>query len=156
MVRECNGVVNKLSRRSTEQRQLLRRILQQADGHLDADEIHQQARRKSPGISLSTVYRNLQLFKQIGLIEEHQFGSRRYYERVPRVRHHHLVCLNCGRVFEFKCPSTERLKSRISREEGFRVTRAEVRLAGYCPECQEVLSGFPSNNTAVSFEDAVR
>jgi len=49
-------------------------------------------------------------------------------------------------VFEFKCPSTERLKSRIGKEEGFRVTEAEVRLAGYCPECQERLTVSAAEN----------
>jgi Fe2+ or Zn2+ uptake regulation protein len=141
-----SDVDKKLSRRSTEQRQLLQDILQHTDGHLGADEIYQYARLKSPGISLSTVYRNLRMFKELGLIEEHQFGSRRCYEAAPRAKHHHLVCLGCGRVFEFKCPTTESLKSRISKEEGFRVTEAEVCLAGYCPECQERLSVSTSEN----------
>lgn len=135
-----------LSRRSTVQRQLILGIIQQADGHLDADKIYQLARQKSPSISLSTVYRSLQLFKELELIEEHQFdGMRRCYETTPRSRHHHLVCLGCGRIFEFKCPSAEKLKSRISREEGFKVTDAEVRLAGYCPDCQRRLSGNMTN-----------
>ncbi len=139
-MREGNDADRKLSGRSTHQRQLILEIVKQADKHIDADEIYLQARQRSPSISLSTVYRNLQLFKEMGLVEEHQFGSRRCYEPAPRAEHHHLVCLGCGRVFEFKCPSTERLKSRISREEGFRVTEAEVRLTGYCPECQERLT----------------
>ena len=141
-----SDIHGKLSRRSTEQRQLMLKIIQQAEGHLDADEIYRQARQKSPSISLSTVYRSLQLFKELGLVEEHQFdGMRRYYEAMPRTKHHHLVCLGCGRVFEFKCPSAKRLKSRISREEGFKVTDAEVRLAGYCPDCQRRLSGNTTN-----------
>jgi len=136
-----SNIDEKLSRRITEQRQLILRIIQQARGHLDADEIYQQARQRSPSISLSTVYRSLQLFKELGLVEEHQFdGMRRYYETTPRSKHHHLVCLGCGRIFEFKCPSAEKLKSRISREEGFKITDAEVRLVGYCPECQRRLS----------------
>ena len=136
-----SNIDGKLSRHSTEQRRLILEIIQQVDRHLDADEIYQQARLKSPSISLSTVYRSLQLFKELGLVEEHQFDvMRRYYETTPRSKHHHMVCLGCGRIFEFKCPSAERLKSRISREEGFKVTDAEVRLAGYCPECQQRLS----------------
>ncbi len=127
----------KTNHRSTEQRQQVMKILQQADRHQDADEIYRKARRNFPGISLSTVYRNLQVFKEMGLVEEHQFGSRRYYELPDIDRHHHLVCLGCGRVFEFRCPSTDKLKSRISKEEGFKVINAEVRLVGYCPECQE-------------------
>ena len=141
-----NDIEKTSSRRSTEQRELIRQILKHADEHLDADKIYLQARQRSPSISLSTVYRNLQLFKETGLVEEHQFGSRRYYEPVPQAKHHHLVCLGCGRVFEFKCPSTERLKFRIRKEEGFRVTDAEVRLSGYCPECQERLTVSAAKN----------
>jgi len=145
---EIQGNINgRLSRRRTEQRQLVLEIIQRAKGHLDADEIYQQARQQSSNISLSTVYRSLQLFQELGLIEEHQFdGTRRYYETTPQSKHHHLVCLGCGRVFEFKCSSTERLKSRISKAEGFRVTDAEVRLVGYCPDCQRRLSGNMTNN----------
>ena len=130
-----------LTRRNTEQRRLVLEIIRRSNRHLDAGEIYQLAHHRSTSISLSTVYRNLQLYKRLGLIEEHQFdGMRRYYESSPQSKHHHLVCLGCGRIFEFKCPSAERLKSRISREEGFKVTDAEVRLAGYCPECQQRLS----------------
>ena len=136
----------KLSRRSTEQRQLLLEIIQQAEGHLDADEIYQQARQKRPSISLSTVYRSLQIFKELELIEEHQFdGMRRCYEATHRAKHHHLVCLGCSRIFEFNCPSAKRLKSRISRDEGFKVTDSEVRLVGYCPDCQQRLPGKTAN-----------
>ena len=155
-MRVGNDVDRKLSRRSTEQRKLIREILQHADRHLDADEIYQQARQRSPSISLSTVYRNLQVFKELGLVEEHEFGSRRYYEPALQAKHHHLVCLGCGRVFEFKCPSTERLKSTISKEEGFRVTDAEVRLSGYCPECQERLAVGAAENRTICSQEEVR
>ena len=140
---EIQSKVNdRFSQRSTEQRQLILDIIQQADRHLDADEIYQQACQKQPSISLSTVYRSLRLFKSLGLVEEHQFdGMRRYYEAAPESKHHHLVCLGCGRIVEFECPSAERLKSKISTEEGFKVTDSEVRLVGYCPKCQQRLSG---------------
>ena len=135
-----SGMERKLNQRSTEQRQLIKTVLEHADRHLDADEIYEQARQHSPSISLSTIYRNLQRFKELGLVEEHQFSNRRCYEVTPQHKHHHLVCLGCGRVFEFRCPATGRLKSRIIKEEGFRVTEAEVCLTGYCPECQQRLS----------------
>ena len=130
----------KVTGRNTQQRQLLLGIIRQTETHFDADEIYRQARRKSPNISLSTVYRSLQLFRDMGLVEEHRLsGVRRYYESTSRSRHHHMVCLGCGRVFEFTCPSTEKIKSRLNREEGFKVTGVDVRLVGYCPECQRRL-----------------
>ena len=134
------AIDGKFTGRSTQQRQLILEIIEQAGRHVDADEIYQQVRQKSPNISLSTVYRSLQLFKDLGLVEEHQLnGIRRYYESTPQSRHHHMVCLRCGQVFEFTCPSTERIKSRLGREEGFKVTGVDVCLVGYCPECQQRL-----------------
>lgn len=126
------------SKRVTAQRQLLLELLREADGHLDADELYRRARHKQPSLSLSTVYRSLKLFKELGLVEEHELeGGRRHYETKPETTHHHLVCLGCGRIIEFKCATTERLKARLGREEGFEVTEAEVRLAGYCPQCRQ-------------------
>lgn len=144
------------SQRSTEQRHLLQEILRQADRHLDADEIYQMARRRSPSISLSTVYRNLRVFKNLGLVEQHQLSNRYFYEIATRGRHHHLVCLGCGRVFEFNCPSTEHLKSRISKEEGFKVTETDVRLTGYCPDCQRQMSTSDNKGTTISCLEEVR
>jgi Fur family ferric uptake transcriptional regulator len=136
------GVIDrKLNRRNTKQRQLILEIIERAGEHLDAEQIYERVRQLSPGISLSTVYRNLQLFTQEGLLVEHQFdGLRRRYEIATRSRHHHLMCIGCGRIFEFSCPSSDRLKTRITMEKGFKVTDAEVRLVGYCPECQRRLA----------------
>jgi Fur family ferric uptake transcriptional regulator len=136
------GVIDrKLNRRNTKQRQLILEIIERAGEHLDAEQIYERVRQLSPGISLSTVYRNLQLFTQEGLLVEHQFdGVRRRYEIATRSRHHHLMCIGCGRIFEFSCPSSDRLKTRITMEKGFKVTDAEVRLVGYCPECQRRLA----------------
>lgn len=128
--------------RRTAQRDLLLELIRGAEGHLDADELYRQARQKQPGLSLSTVYRSLRLFKEMGLVEEHQLrGDRHHYETVPETGHHHLVCLGCGRVIEFRCPLTERLKHRFAHEQGFEVTEAEVRLAGYCTDCRQRLTG---------------
>jgi len=134
------GVIDrKLNRRNTKQRQSILRIIERADGHIDADQIYDHVCQLSPGISLSTVYR-MHLFTNAGLLAEHQFtGVRRRYEIATRSRHHHLMCISCGRMFEFSCPSSDGLKTRITREKGFRVTDAEVRLMGYCLECQQRL-----------------
>jgi Fur family ferric uptake transcriptional regulator len=143
----------KFAGRTTQQRQSILEVIKQADRHLDADEIYEQSRKRSPNISLSTVYRNLQLFKEQGLVEERQFGGvRRSYEMVPHSRHHHIVCLGCGKVFEFICPSTEKIKSRLTREKGFQVTDVDVRFSGYCPACQRRLQQSANNKETVQTE----
>jgi len=139
--------------RRTAQRELLLELIREENGHLDANELYRQARQRQPSLSLSTVYRGLRLFKELGLVEEHQLrGDRRHYETTPETGHHHLVCLGCGRVIEFSCPLTERLKDRFMREQGFEVTEAEVRLAGYCPECRKRRTGSEVTSTDRSRE----
>ena len=123
--------------RHTAQRRVLLDIIRESGSHLGADELYLKARERQHSISLSTVYRNLKTFKEQGLVKEHHFddGCRRY-ESKPRKGHHHLVCVDCGRIIEFECPSTECLKTKIAQEQGFQVTEVEVYLAGRCPECQ--------------------
>jgi Fur family transcriptional regulator, ferric uptake regulator len=122
-------------RPQTKQRQLLLDLLRQAEGHLDAKELFQLAVSKDNCISPATVYRSLSLFKQLGLIDEKRLGQARcYYEIKHSPQHQHLVCSQCGRVFDFACPLNE-IVAKVKQDQGFTVTRAEVYLEGYCSEC---------------------
>ncbi|MBA7476534.1 Ferric uptake regulation protein [subsurface metagenome] len=122
--------------RATSQRALILEVIRR--GHLDADEIYRQARRKQPRLSLSTVYRTLQLFKKLGLVEELHFDeTHHHYEVKPSSEHHHLVCLGCGKIMEFECPLSPKMKKDIAREKGFEITGAEIRMTGYCAKCRQ-------------------
>ena len=122
--------------RVTSQRALILKIIRR--GHLDADEIYRQARAKQPRLSLSTVYRTLQALKKLGLVEELHFdNTHHHYEMKPPSEHQHLVCLGCGKVVEFKCPLSPKMKESIAREKGFEITDVEIRMTGYCPECRQ-------------------
>jgi len=124
--------------RATSQRGLILDVIRRRGGHLDADEIHREARKREPRISLSTVYRTLQRFKELGLIEElHLDEGHHHYEMKPTTEHHHLVCLGCGRVVEFCYPLAERLKKGVSEIRDFEIRSGEITLSGYCPECRK-------------------
>ena len=136
--RKNREVLNTAGLRSTSQRALILEIIRQGQGHLDADEVYRRARRKQPRLSLSTVYRTLQTLKKLGLVEELHFDeAHHHYEIKPSTEHHHLVCLGCGKVIEFECPMSRKIREDISREMGFEVTNAEVRMTGYCPTCRQ-------------------
>jgi len=123
--------------RVTNQRALIMEILRQGGGHLDADEVYQRAREKQPRLSLSTVYRTLQALKKVGLVEEVHIGeTRHYYEIKPTTEHHHLVCLECGRVVEFQYPLARLVKRKVNEAKDFEITGSEVRMTGYCPACR--------------------
>jgi len=123
--------------RVTNQRALILDIIRR--GHLDADEIYRQAREKQPRLSLSTVYRTLQVLKKLGLVEELHFDeTHHHYEMKPSSEHHHLVCLSCGKVVEFECPLSPKMRENIAQEKGFEITGVEIRMTGYCSECRQV------------------
>ena len=124
--------------RVTSQRALILEIIRHGRGHLDADEIYRRAREKQPRLSLSTVYRTLQTLKKLGLVEELHFDEEHHhYEVKPSAEHHHLVCIGCGKVVEFKCPLSKEVKDDVSREKDFEVTEVEVQMRGYCPKCRQ-------------------
>ena len=124
--------------RVTNQRALILEIIRQGQGHLDADEIYRRAREKKSRLSLSTVYRNLQTLKKMGLIEElHLDEAHHHYEVKPATQHHHLVCIGCGRVIEFEYPFARLVKRNVSEAKGFEITDSEVRMSGYCARCRQ-------------------
>jgi Fe2+ or Zn2+ uptake regulation protein len=122
----------------TTQRSLLLELIRQAEGHLDADELYRRAREKEPRIALATVYRNLKLFKELGLIAESNLGdTHSHYEIKGTTEHHHLVCLGCGQVIEFDSPLIAKAVAKTQREKGFDITSVQLKLEGYCPKCKE-------------------
>ena len=124
--------------RVTNQRTLILQIIRQGRGHLDADEIYRQAREKQPRLSLSTVYRTLQRLKKLELVEELHFDeAHHHYEVKPPSEHHHLVCLDCGRVIEFNHPLSCYIKENIPEAKKFEITETEVRMTGYCSKCHQ-------------------
>lgn len=124
--------------RTTSQRALILDIIRRGGRHLDADEIYRRARKKEPRISLSTVYRSLLKFKELGLVGEYHFDdSHHHYEVKPSVNHHHLMCLECGRVIEFDYDVLGEVMRQVPGAAGFEITETELRITGYCVECQQ-------------------
>jgi Fe2+ or Zn2+ uptake regulation protein len=123
--------------RATNQRALVLDIILHGGGHLDADEVYRRARKKQPQISLSTVYRALRSFKKHGLVEEIHFDEEHHhYEAKSGREHHHLVCLNCGKVTEFQYPLSRFVKEKVPAARGYEIIGTEVRMTGLCPECR--------------------
>ena len=123
--------------RVTSQRLLLLDLVREGGEHLDAEELYRRAKLRQPRLNLSTVYRSLQLFKKLGLVEEHHFvEAHHHYEVKTQAEHHHLICLGCGRVVEFDYPLTEQMKEQIGKAQDFDITGAEVHLQGFCSRCR--------------------
>ncbi len=124
--------------RVTPQRRLVFRLLREHGGHPDADELYRLARQQQPRISLSTVYRALDVFEELGLVRAlHLEGEHHRYEIARENGHHHLVCLGCGKVIEFQCAHCAHVHQDLADRYGFQITGSRVELLGYCAECQK-------------------
>jgi Fe2+ or Zn2+ uptake regulation protein len=120
----------------TAQRQLLLSLIRKDGGHITAKELYRRASRKNESISLATVYRTLQLFKELGLVEERRLGQVYcHYEAKEWADHQHLVCRGCGKVIEFESSLLGHLVEEVKREHGFVLKKIELCLEGYCRQC---------------------
>jgi Fe2+ or Zn2+ uptake regulation protein len=121
--------------RITPQREAILAIIREHAGHLSADEIYDLARRKVPRLSLSTVYRTLELLKGMDLVSELQLAGDHSRYEAQLQEHQHLVCLSCGKVVEFQCGHCSAVHQRLASEHGFSITGGRVEIFGYCEEC---------------------
>jgi Fur family ferric uptake transcriptional regulator len=122
----------------TWQRRLLLSVMREAGKHLDAKELYRRANERDARISLATVYRNLRIFKERGLINERHLGQARcHYEIRHSGEHQHLVCESCGQVIEFETPLIRQLIAEVQHKNDFSVTKVELYLEGHCHKCKD-------------------
>jgi len=127
--------------RLTRQRRVILQVMDDAEQHLDVDQILERAQKIDSGVALVTVYRTIDLLKKHGLIDEldllHLRGDRHYYETHGPRDHIHVACLGCGKVREFESRLYEQLKQQIARDFHMRVTVSRTEVGGYCADCLE-------------------
>jgi Fur family ferric uptake transcriptional regulator len=106
-------------------------------GHLDAEALLRSMKGRGIKTSRATVYRNLDLLVECGVVRKHQLGgSRHVYEHVHvGQRHDHLFCRECGRVVEFVSPGIEAMQNEICRAHGFEPNVHSLQITGLCREC---------------------
>lgn len=107
--------------------------------HIDAEELLATIKARGLKISRATVYRNLDLLVECGMVRKQRLGRDRFlYEHVHGGQHHdHLVCTGCGRVVEFVSPGIAALQSEICRAHGFVATRHTLQISGLCNQCAQ-------------------
>ena len=126
-------------RRLTSQRRLILQVLEESNGHLDADALHDGVKARDPDVSLATVYRTLAVLREIGLVEEHRLGEDHgHYEAVRQEPHYHFTCLRCGKVIEFDTSLVAQVEQDLREQEGVRVTSTHLHVSGYCAQCRDI------------------
>jgi Fur family transcriptional regulator, stress-responsive regulator len=119
--------------RLTAQRRVIAEAMAGEHLHLTADEVFDRARGALPEVSRATVYNTLHELVGMGELHEmtHADGRKRYDPNVEE-RHHHLVCVDCGRMLDVladdpRLPDDQR--------HGFELLDVEVTFRARCPDC---------------------
>lgn len=109
--------------------------------HFDTEELFQVLYKKRKRVSRASVYRILPLLVKAGLIAETlRCLGRTSYEHIFGHSHHdHMICVNCGKVIEFKDDKIEELQDRICRKYDFKASEHRLGIKGYCRRCRRII-----------------
>ena len=125
--------------RYSKKREAILSVLRDTKSHPSAEWVYQKLKPTHPDLSLGTVYRNLALFREQGVIQS--VGVVEGQERfdADTSLHHHFVCQCCGSVIDlaFSPAQEDSWDQAVSQQYGFRTLRHELVFYGICNECQK-------------------
>lgn len=119
----------------TRQREVVLRVIRDADEHLTANEVFGRAKELLPTISFATVYNSLRYLKDAGHIAEISFGNgASRFDRITH-RHDHAICTSCGRLVDIEMDHPAEILKKAARQSKFKPESIEFTLRGLCPDC---------------------
>ena len=127
---------SRMAARQSRQQRLVFEIVERSHNHPTAHQVFAQARRSLPSISLGTVYRNLRQLADEGQVQENKMGGEPARFEVPRQKHYHIWCVECGRIEDLTLPYQGALDRKAQRLVRFRLEQHRMEFFGVCPECR--------------------
>jgi Fe2+ or Zn2+ uptake regulation protein len=120
--------------RLTKQRAAVLRALGDG-GHLSAEAILQRVRSEIPGVSLGTIYRTLDILRDIGLVQmfTHDSDAARFEASLDK--HHHLLCSHCRTLVNVRANELAEIALQLARSERFDEIDFSLTIVGRCPSC---------------------
>lgn len=119
----------------TKQREVVLQTIRTSDDHLTANEVFEAAKSLLPTISFATVYNSLRYLKDVGLIEEINFGNGASRFDRKTHRHDHALCNACGKLLDLELHLDENLVREAVNISQFKLESVQLTLRGLCPQC---------------------
>jgi Fur family peroxide stress response transcriptional regulator len=111
-------------------------VVMSSQNHPTAEEIHQQIMVDFPMTSLATVYKTLNVLKELGEVVELRVDGCGHYETAA-APHAHLVCVRCHTIVDLPAEALSHLSEKALAETRFQPLRYNVEIYGLCSECQK-------------------
>lgn len=121
-------------KRYSKQRELIYQCLMESCEHPTAEMLYHWLKPENPSLSLGTVYRNLNLLADEGLITRMPFPIERY--DADTRPHPHFRCRKCGAVYDMEGVGyDDELDEKVGAMSGHQVERHDLLFSGICTNC---------------------
>lgn len=127
----------------TRQRRVILEELRKLESHPSADEVYEMARRRLPRISLGTVYRNLEILSEYGMIGKLELGGtqKRFDGNVRN--HYHVRCIQCGSIKDVPMEPLTIIENTLNELTDYEIIGSRLEFIGVCPRCRKEAQGRP-------------
>ena len=123
--------------RQSRQRERILQLLKKTDSHPTVDWLYTSLKEEFPKLSLGTVYRNLSILIEQGLVKKIHFGSTFDRFEANTIPHYHLICEKCHKIEDFKIPMYDKINREADRQTNFKIKRHMIEFYGICSECSK-------------------
>ena len=121
--------------RITPQRVAIMNYLFHTEDHPSAEQIYAVVKKRYPMVSLSTIYKTLDLLRERKLVNEIEVeGEARFDAHTDE--HINLVCLNCGKIEDVDEKALKNIQSRIAKKSEYLIIKGSFEMHGYCNKCK--------------------
>jgi len=122
--------------RDTKPRRVILEELRKVTTHPTADEIYNMVREQLPRVSLGTVYRNLEIMSESGMILKLEMaGTQRRYDGTI-ANHYHVRCAMCGRVDDLPIKPLSGIEREVREVSAYEISGHRLEFKGLCPACK--------------------
>jgi Fur family peroxide stress response transcriptional regulator len=122
----------------TPQRIAVYDILKNTKEHPSVDMLYSKLQPLYPTMSLATVYKSLEVFKELGLVQELNVGEDKFRYDANVNQHPHITCVACGKVEDVDNEMLFDLIEQVADKTGYKLINQQLYFFGYCPDCKKM------------------
>ena len=133
-----NKILNEKGLKSTPQRILILNVILN-NGHIDIEEMYKKVNEAIPSISIATIYKNLKMLVEVGIVKEVNISSFKTMYELNTNPHFHSICKQCKKIIDVNIED-EKIKDFLSQIIKTDIESYEVNIYTKCKECENKVS----------------